>query len=381
MLVRLLRTGFLLALTLASTIACGRARPAARPPGEASAPRASANAPAASVEGAGPSGTAVPVSVAADAPAAASVVIYRQPPRSTGGLIPASWRDPDGSDTDRFVWENVGFENPQMISEVRWRGGYDPTRGGSGGPVRDFTVEFYQSIPAGSEPDLSLAPLVHYRVGGNADETPVEVLGGVQTYDYRFVLPVPFAAAAATTYWVQIQAFQSGDPDWGLSIGTGTLGDGRHFRGTADGYFYQLVLDDVAIELLAPVVGDQAPVPEVAASLEEIAAMLADLPPAEEIAPNADGVQEVMLVVSRSGYTPIHFAVKAGVPVRLVFRQLGYVPGGNELFVRWGQGKETYLILNSPTDKKVLDFTPEEPGEYRFSCPHDWYEGVMTVRE
>ena len=32
-------------------------------------------------------------------------------------------------------------------------------------------------------------------------------------------------------------------------------------------------------------------------------------------------------------------------------------------------------------DTKVLDFTPEEPGEYRFSCPHDWYEGVMTVRE
>ena len=95
---------------------------------------------------------------------------------------------------------------------------------------------------------------------------------------------------------------------------------------------------------------------------------------------NADGVQEVMLVVSRSGYTPLHFAVKAGTPVRLIFRQLGYVPGGNELFVRWGERKETYLILSSPTDTKRLDFTPEEPGEFRFSCPHDWYEGVMTVQ-
>ena len=51
---------------------------------------------------------------------------------------------------------------------------------------------------------------------------------------------------------------------------------------------------------------------------------------------NADGVQEVQLVVSRSGYTPTHFAVKAGVPVRVVFRQLGYVPGGNILLLRWG---------------------------------------------
>ncbi len=57
----------------------------------------------------------------------------------------------------------------------------------------------------------------------------------------------------------------------------------------------------------------------------------------------ADGVQEVVLVISRSGYTPTHFAVKKGVPVRIVFRQLGYVPGGNILLVRWGSQKEQYL--------------------------------------
>ena len=70
--------------------------------------------------------------------------------------------------------------------------------------------------------------------------------------------------------------------------------------------------------------------------------MMANLPPAEEVPVNAEGVQEVMLVVSRSGYTPIHFAVKAGIPVRLIFRQLGYVPGGNELNVRWGAQEGTY---------------------------------------
>jgi hypothetical protein len=312
---------------------------------------------------------------------AENVVVYSQPPKSSGGLLPTAWQSPQGSETDRSVWENFGFESAQTITEVRWRGGYDPAKNGSGGSVWDFTVGIYSSIPAGSEPDLAKAPLVHYRVGNNAGEVPAEVLGGVQTYDYHFALPVPFEAEAATTYWLQVEAFQYGDPDWGLSVGTGTLGDGRHFRGTAWGYFYQLILEDAAIELLAPVVEGAVPVAEVALSLEDIAEMLANLPPAEEVPINSEGIQEVMLVVSRSGYTPIHFSVKAGTPVRLVFRQLGYVPGGNELFVRWGEKRQTYLILTSPTDTKVLEFTPNEPGEFRFSCPHDWYEGVMTVLE
>jgi hypothetical protein len=323
-------------------------------------------------------GRIVPPADTAELPDA--VVVYSQPPKATGGLIPASWRDPIASETDRFVWENFGFENAQTISEVRWRGGYDPALKGSGGPVHDFTVDIYRSIPAGSEPDLAQAPLVHYEVGGNAEETPAGELGGLEIYDYRFVLPELFEAEAATTYWIQIQAFQTGDPDWGLVAGSGTLGDGRHFRSTAYGYYYQLVLEDIALELLAPVVGGVLPVAEVAASAEDIAAMLANLPPAEEVPVNAEGIQEVVLVVSRSGYTPLHFAVKTGVPVHLVFKQLGYVPGGNELLVRWGEGQETYLILSSPSDTKTIDFTPAEPGEFRFSCPHDWYEGVMTVR-
>jgi plastocyanin domain-containing protein len=73
--------------------------------------------------------------------------------------------------------------------------------------------------------------------------------------------------------------------------------------------------------------------------------------------------------------------VKAGVPVRLTFRQLGYVPGGNELNVRWGPTEGTYIMLASISDTRVLEFTPKVPGEYRYSCPHEWYWGVMTVRE
>lgn len=364
MLSRVLQAAAVLLLAFC-ILSCGGAEPAAPAPQVASS----------SSEG-------VALAAAAETPVPAGAVsIYSQPPKPGGVLLPSAWREPGGSGTDRAVWENFGFENAQTISEVRWRGGYDPAMKGSGGPVQDFTVGIYESIPAGSEPDLAKAPLVHYRVGGSAGETAAEVVRGVQMYDYRFALPVAFEAAPATTYWLQIEAFQAGDPDWGLAAGSGTLGDGRHFRGTADGYFYQLVLEDAAIEFLAPVVEGAAPLAEVGASQADIAAMLANLPPPEEVPVSAEGFQEVNLVVSRSGYTPLHFAVKAGTPVRLTFRQLGYVPGGNELFVRWGEQKETYLILASPGDKKVLDFTPEEPGEYRFSCPHDWYEGVMTVRE
>jgi uncharacterized repeat protein (TIGR01451 family) len=115
--------------------------------------------------------------------------------------------------------------------------------------VANFTVDIYASIPSGTEPNLSQR-LVHYEVGGNANETPAQVLGGVQTYDYNFVLPTPFQAAAGTKYWVQIEAFQPGAPDWGLSAATG--GDGAYFRRIAGGgsYIYQLVSGDAAFTLL-----------------------------------------------------------------------------------------------------------------------------------
>ncbi len=359
-----------------SIMACGRAKPTAQKPLPASPSPADAAvlAPVAAVEA-----SEAPSDVSALASSAA--VVLSQPPKSSGGLLPSSWRQPGGSDSDRSIWESFMFETDQTITELRWRGGYDPAKAGSGGPVSNFTVDIYPAIPTGSEPNTAVAPLVHYEVGNNAGESPAEALGGVQTYEYRFGLPVPFAAAALTPYWVQIVAFQSGDPDWGFSVGS--LGDGRHFRlsgAPGEGYYHQLVPEDVALEVVAPGEGVPTPAVQVARSLEEIEAQMASLPPAEVVPVNAEGVQEVMLVVSRSGYTPVHFAVKPGIPVRLTFRQLGYVPGGNELNVRWGPREGTYVMLSSLTDKKVLEFTPQEPGEYKYSCPHDWYWGVMTVQ-
>ncbi len=106
-----------------------------------------------------------------------------------------------------------------------------------------------------------------------------------------------------------------------------------------------------------------------------------NMPPAVEIAINSEGVQDVTLVVTPDGYNPAHFAVKKGVPVRLVFRQLGQVGCGNALIFQWDKTKIASLTLESAADKKTLEFTPEQSGDFRFSCPHLIYRGVMTVQE
>jgi hypothetical protein len=195
-------------------------------------------------------GRVSPSSGSAGPLAPTAVVVYSQPPSPSGGILLSSLRDPDGSDTDQWAWDGFRFARTETITEIRWRGGYDPARLGSGGPVFDFTIEIYPSTAADTQPDIAHPPLADYEVGNNADETAADVLGGVQTYDYRYILPAPFQATAGTKYWVQIEAFQSGPPDWGLSAGTG--GDGSYFRRIpSQGASYQVVAGDAAFALLA----------------------------------------------------------------------------------------------------------------------------------
>jgi hypothetical protein len=108
-----------------------------------------------------------------------------------------------------------------------------------------------------------------------------------------------------------------------------------------------------------------------------------DAPPAPpvEIPINADRVQELTLVVTPGGYSPLRFAVKKGVPVKLTFRQLGQVGCGNELIFPADPQNPSSLRLASEQDKQVLEFTPLQVGEFQFFCSHRMYRGVMTVRE
>lgn len=104
-------------------------------------------------------------------------------------------------------------------------------------------------------------------------------------------------------------------------------------------------------------------------------------PPPVEIKPNAEGVQEVNLIVTPGGYSPLRFQVKKGVKVRLTFRQLGQVGCGNELNFPTTPGNYASLYLKSPTDTQVLEFTPEQVGQFEFHCSHVMYRGIMYVTE
>jgi Cupredoxin-like domain len=105
-------------------------------------------------------------------------------------------------------------------------------------------------------------------------------------------------------------------------------------------------------------------------------------PPAPiEIPVSTEGVQEVDLIVTPGGYSPLRFSVQKGVPVRLTFRMLGQVGCGNELNFPTGAGEYAALTLADASDTEVLEFTPQQTGQFEFFCGHLMYRGVMTVRE
>ncbi len=108
-----------------------------------------------------------------------------------------------------------------------------------------------------------------------------------------------------------------------------------------------------------------------------------DVPPPAplEIETNAQGIQEVDLIVTPGGYSPLRFAVKKDVPVRLTFRQLGQVGCGDTLIFPADPPNMTSLQLASAQDKQVMEFTPHQAGAFEFYCGHQMYRGIMVVHE
>jgi hypothetical protein len=105
------------------------------------------------------------------------------------------------------------------------------------------------------------------------------------------------------------------------------------------------------------------------------------LPPPEVIKINDQGVQEFTLVITPGGYNPIRFTVKKGVPVKMTFRMLGEVGCGNTLIFPTGKDTKEGAVLKSETDKAVIEFTPQETGNFQFYCGHFMFRGIMTVVE
>lgn len=171
-------------------------------------------------------------------------VVFEQPHDGSGTLHQSSRYQANGTDYDQFVWDAFSVPTAQAVTEIRWRGGYNPGWAYWDGQIANFHVSIYASTPGLSQPDLGAgyphtpATLIAYDTGNQAGETSAGLFGGVQMFDYHFTLPTVFQATANTVYWVQIEAeFVGGIPSWGFANATP---NGSHFRripNQADYYF------------------------------------------------------------------------------------------------------------------------------------------------
>lgn len=188
--------------------------------------------------------------------AAQAGVVFEQPHDGSGALRMSSRYQPNGTDNDQFVWDSFSVPTAQAVTEIRWRGGYDPQMAYWGGDIVNFRVSIYESTPGLSQPHLgpgypvTPATLVAYDTGDKAGETSAGVFGGVEMFDYHFVLPSVFQAQAGKLYWVQIEAeFANGLPYWGFAAGTGNGFYFRRVAGQADFYF-QFISGDAAFSIV-----------------------------------------------------------------------------------------------------------------------------------
>ncbi|MFZ5609610.1 MAG: cupredoxin domain-containing protein [Pseudomonadota bacterium] len=88
----------------------------------------------------------------------------------------------------------------------------------------------------------------------------------------------------------------------------------------------------------------------------------------------SSGHQEVMILV-KGGYTPDTIVVEHGKPVRLNFRR-EETAACSEKVVFADFGKSADL----PTGETVpIEFVPEKPGEYDFTCAMGMFRGKLIV--
>jgi plastocyanin domain-containing protein len=89
----------------------------------------------------------------------------------------------------------------------------------------------------------------------------------------------------------------------------------------------------------------------------------------------AGGVQEVEIEV-KGGYAPDHVVVRQGQPVRLVFRREEDSACTDRVVI-----PDFRISKALPAfETTAVEFTPEKPGDYTFSCGMGMVHGRLTVR-
>ena len=91
-------------------------------------------------------------------------------------------------------------------------------------------------------------------------------------------------------------------------------------------------------------------------------------------AATVDGVQEVRVVV-KGGYNPDTIVVRAGAAVRLLFYR-DETADCSERVVFEDFGIDAALPAFQTTP---VEFTPEQPGEFRFHCGMNMLKGLLVV--
>ncbi|PIR98793.1 hypothetical protein COT87_02880 [Candidatus Collierbacteria bacterium CG10_big_fil_rev_8_21_14_0_10_44_9] len=87
------------------------------------------------------------------------------------------------------------------------------------------------------------------------------------------------------------------------------------------------------------------------------------------------GVQSVTINILNSGYSPKHFTVKVGIPVKLTVNA-GEVYSCATAFTFHAFGINAFV---KPNTSQIFTFTPDKKGLYTFSCSMGMYSGSMEV--
>ena len=88
----------------------------------------------------------------------------------------------------------------------------------------------------------------------------------------------------------------------------------------------------------------------------------------------SSGMQEVEITVE-GGYEPGTIQLKAGVPVRLIFHRIETASCSEEVVI-----PDFGIRQKLPAHKKTaVEFTPEKPGRYAFTCGMGMLRGTLVV--
>lgn len=93
-----------------------------------------------------------------------------------------------------------------------------------------------------------------------------------------------------------------------------------------------------------------------------------------------EGKQVIKMTVFADRYDPEYFTVKAGIPVRWEITSSGQPGCASGAIIAKGLVSGDQIYLNPQQGQvTVAEFTPQNPGVYRYNCPMNMIRGKIVV--